>query len=128
MAWVFPDEASGATARLRDSLTDGRASVPSLWLVEVGNVLLAASRRGRVSADEWAGICASLDALPIEIEPVSTARVWGEALELAHRHGLSVYDATHLELALRLWLPLATLDRELTDAARSAGAQTPATP
>lgn len=128
MAWVFPDEASETTARLRDSLTDGRAFVPSLWPVEVGSVLLAAARRGRVGADEWAGICASLDALPIEIEPVSTTRVWGEALELAHRHQLSVYDATYLELALRLQLPLATLDRELAAAARSAGVHTPATP
>ena len=47
MAWVFPDEASEATGRLRDSLTGDRAFVPSLWLVEVGSVLLAATRRGR---------------------------------------------------------------------------------
>lgn len=127
MAWVFPDEASAATGRLRDSLIDDRAFVPSLWPVEVGSVLLAAARRGRVGADEWPRICASLEALPIEIEPVSTPRVWGQALALAERHDLSVYDAIYLELALRMKLPLATLDRALAAAARAAGVDTPAT-
>ena len=127
MAWVFPDEASEATGRLRDSLIDDRAFVPSLWPVEVGSVLLAAARRGRVDADEWPRICASLDALPIEVEPVSTPRVWGPTLTLAERHDLSVYDATYLELALRMKLPLATLDRALAAAAKTAGVDTPAT-
>ena len=127
MAWVFPDEASEATGRLRDSLIDDRAFVPSLWPVEVGSVLLTAARRGRVGADEWPRICANLEALPIEIEPVSTPRVWGPALALAERHDLSVYDATYLELALRMKLPLATLDRALSAAAKTAGVDTPAT-
>ena len=125
MAWVFPDEASEATGRLRDSLIGDRAFVPSLWPVEVGSVLLAATRRGRIGADEWPRICASLDALPVEVEPVSSSRVWGAALALADRHGLSVYDATYLELALRMRLPLATLDRALAAAARAAGVDTP---
>ncbi len=128
MAWVFPDEASEVTARLRDSLIDDRAFVPSLWPVEVGSVLLAAAHRGRISADDWTEICASLGALPIEIEPVSTVRVWEGALALADRYDLSIYDATYLELALRMRLPLATLDAELAAAARSAGVDTPAAP
>ena len=127
IAWIFPDEASEATDRLRDSLVDGRAFVPSLWPVEVGSVLLAAARRRRISSDDWPDIRASLEALPIEIEPVSTFRVWGSTLALADRHGLSVYDATYLELALRMRLPLATLDRALATAARAAGVATPAT-
>ena len=65
-------------------------------------------RRG-VVADEWPPICASLEALPIRVEVVSLSRVWGSALALANRHELSVYDATYLELALRMRLPLAML-------------------
>ncbi len=128
MTWVFPDEASGVTARLRDSLVDDRAFVPSLWPVEVGSVLLSATRRGRLRADEWAVIRASLLALPIEIEPVSPLRVWEAALSLADRFHLSVYDATYLELAMRMRLPLATLDKSLAAAARAAGIETPAMP
>ena len=69
MAWVFPDEATDATDWLRDSLVEGRAFVPSLWPAEVGNVLLTATRRGRIRVDEWPEIRANLEALPIEIEP-----------------------------------------------------------
>jgi predicted nucleic acid-binding protein len=44
-----------------------------------------------------------------------------ETLRLARRHGLSSYDASYLELALRNGLPLATLDERLGKAARAAG-------
>lgn len=125
MAWVFPDEATEATGRLRESLVGGRALVPSLWPIEVGNVLLAATRRGRIRVDEWPPIRANLEALPIEIDPVSTARVWKAALELAHAHDLSVYDAMYLELAARMRMPLATLDRALGEAGRAVGVDVP---
>ena len=125
MAWVFADEATEATARLRDSLIDDRAFVPSLWPIEVGSVLLAATKRSRLRADEWPAVCASLEALPIEIDPVSASRVWGPALALASEHNLSVYDAMYLELALRMRLPLATLDRALAAAAQAAGLDAP---
>ncbi|MCY3829978.1 MAG: type II toxin-antitoxin system VapC family toxin [Rhodospirillaceae bacterium] len=126
MAWVFPDEATEATARLRDSLVDNRAYVPSLWPVEVGSVLLAATRRGRIGVAEWPLICANLEALPIEIDPVSPSRTWGTALELAVTHDLSAYDAMYLELAVRLQIPLATLDRKLRAAGQAAGIDAPA--
>ncbi len=125
MAWVFPDEATEATNQLRDSLVESRAFVPSLWPVEVGNVLLVATRRNRIRVDDWREIRASLEALPIEIDPVTTSRAWGASLELARTHQLSVYDAMYLELAMRLQLPLATLDRALHRAARTVGVETP---
>ena len=121
MSWVFPDEASEATDRLRESMIEGRAFVPALWLVEVGNVLLTATRRGRISAGEWPRIRTNLEALPVEIDPVSTSRAWGATLELAREHRLSGYDATYLELAVRMQLPLATLDRALAASARAEG-------
>ena len=110
---------------MRNSLINDRAFVPSLWPVEVGSVSLAATKRGRLRADEWPVVCASLEALPIEIDPVSVSRVWGPALALADQHSLSVYDAMYLELALRLRLPLATLDRALAAAAQAAGLDAP---
>lgn len=126
MAWVFPDEATDATARLRDQLEDDRAVVPSLWAIEVGSVLLAAIKRKRIGAENWQELCAHLEALPIEIDPFSVSRVLGGALRLAHSYDLSVHDAVYLELALRRQLPLATLDQALGTAARAAGLDTPA--
>ena len=102
-------------------LLDTRAFVPALWPIETANVLLAATRRGRVAQDEWPGIRAHLDALPIEVDSVSASRTWGAALDLANAHALSVYDAMYLELAVRMRMPLATLDRALLGTARSAG-------
>ena len=125
MAWVFPDEATEETARLRDALRERRAFVPSLWPVEVANVLLVATRRGRIAETDWPRIWGNLEALPLTIDPASTSRIRGPVLDVAHAHGLSVYDAMYLELAVRMRLPLATLDRTLGDAARAAGLEVP---
>ncbi len=41
--------------------------------------------------------------------------------ELAARYRLTAYDAAYLDLALRLGLPLATLDADLKKAAQAEG-------
>jgi predicted nucleic acid-binding protein len=43
-------------------------------------------------------------------------------MALAERHGLTLYDATYLELSLRRGLPLATFDAALRRAATATGA------
>lgn len=123
MAWVFPDEASASTDALRESLVEDSAFVPALWAVETGNVLLTATSRGRIAKDDWRQLRESLQALPINIDPVSTDRVRGAALELADACRISAYDAMFLKLALRLRLPLATLDRELAAEAQASGVE-----
>lgn len=40
---------------------------------------------------------------------------------LSEKHGLTVYDAAYLELALRRNLPLGTLDADLRKAAQAEG-------
>jgi len=125
MSWVFPDEATESTDQLRESLVDGRAFVPALWPIEVANVLLVAARRRRIDRTEWPRIARNLEALPLVIDPGSTSRNWGEVLDVARTHRLSAYDAMYLELAIRMQLPLATLDRALAAAGRAAGVDVP---
>ena len=125
MAWMFRDEATDATDRLRDMLDENRALVPALWPTETANALLAATRRKRIKREEWPRLRTQLNALPIDIDPVSAARAWGPALDLAAVHDLTVYDATYLELAMRRGLPLATLDRALGAAAQAEGCMMP---
>ncbi len=120
MAWVFRDEATDRTEALRDALVTELAVAPELWPIEVANVLLVATRRGRLAEDDWRRIFADLGALPIEVDP-NTSNQALQILDLAHRHGISAYDAAYLELALRMQLPLATLDRKLAAACLSAG-------
>lgn len=57
----------------------------------------------------------------LEIEPVSVEDSLGRVRALAAAHGLSVYDACYMDLAMRLGLPLATVDDRLAEAARTAG-------
>ena len=45
-------------------------------------------------------------------------------LDIARGHGLTVYDAAYLEVALRRSLPLATLDRRRCKAAEAIGVST----
>ena len=64
-------------------------------------------------------ILVRLQLFPVAIDSETGKNAWNETLKLADRHQLTVYDATYLELALRLALPLATLDRELRKAAQA---------
>ena len=57
-----------------------------------------------------------LIAMPIERE-FEVQDVWTKTVGLSDQHGLSVYDAAYLEVAMRRSLPLATLDKELRRAA-----------
>lgn len=75
MAWIFPDGGTASTDLLRESLVEDSAFVPALWPAENGNVLLMATRRGRIAKDDWRLIREDLQALPINIDPVSTDRV-----------------------------------------------------
>ena len=121
MAWVFADERNESTDALRESLVQDNAVVPALWPIEVGNVLLVATRRGRITKAEWPRVCDDLLALPIDIDPVSSERVLRTVLPLAETNNVSVYDAMYLELALRLGMPLATLDQQLAAAGKANG-------
>ncbi len=123
MAWIFPEEASDRTSAVRESLLEESAHVPGLWPIEVANVLLMATRRGRVLATEWPKLLADLAALPIEVDDETGSRALGDSLHLASEHGLSVYDAVYLELAVRRDLPIATLDQGLTAACHAAGVE-----
>ena len=125
LAWVFPDESSEVANRLRKGLRTGEAIAPPLLAYEIGNALLNAVRRGRISRAERKKLCGVLAALPIEVDSLSAPRVWGATGDLAEEHGITIYDASYLELAVRTGLPLATLDHVLARAAESAGVSVP---
>jgi predicted nucleic acid-binding protein len=117
LAWCFEDEQTPAVMALLDRATETGATAPMLWPLEALNGLLAAQRRRRLDADRRAQLAALLHALPVTIDTETADRAWAATAELADRFGLSVYDAAYLEVALRRGLPLATLDRDLAQAA-----------
>jgi predicted nucleic acid-binding protein len=117
LAWLDPSESTDAVRSVFDRIGRTAAWVPGLWRIEVANVLEMRVRRGRNDVDFRDNTLADLALLPIQLDPETHNRAWGETTRLAVRHRLTVYDAVYLELALRRALPLATLDRELRAAA-----------
>lgn len=54
LAWCFPEEATPATAKLLDRMADETAAVPSLWFLEIVNVLALSERKGRINSSKVA--------------------------------------------------------------------------
>ncbi|WP_018291475.1 type II toxin-antitoxin system VapC family toxin [Verrucomicrobium sp. 3C] len=121
LTWFFEDEASPETDVLFERVRDDGAVVPALWFLELSNVLLQAERRGRITASDVAMRLDLITELPISVDQETTARAWREILTMARAEGLTTYDATYLELAVRRGLPLLTKDNELAEAANRQG-------
>ncbi|HQB30181.1 MAG TPA: type II toxin-antitoxin system VapC family toxin [Syntrophales bacterium] len=85
--------------------------------LEAGNVLLVAERKMRLGQASVVRFLALLSGLPITVEQKSPERMLKEIVSLAREHGLSTCDASYLDLAMRLELPLATQDASLVNAA-----------
>jgi predicted nucleic acid-binding protein len=123
--WIMPDENSPLADMLLDRVAVGGAIVPPLFRIEVGNALLLAVRRKRIASDFCSRAFERIGALPLDLDSQGADYVWTTCMDLAATHGLSLYDATYLELAKRLRLPLATLDARLAEAAIRAGVAAP---
>jgi predicted nucleic acid-binding protein len=107
LPWVFGDEATPACDALLDQLgARARAWVPSLWHLELGNVLLGAKRRNRIDQAGIEAFLSQLAVYDIAVDDQTTERAWQKTLDLAMQYGLSTYNAAYLELALRRGVPL----------------------
>ncbi|MFZ2631276.1 MAG: type II toxin-antitoxin system VapC family toxin [Desulfosalsimonadaceae bacterium] len=118
MAWCFGDEISPYADFILGSLKNTAAIVPSIWPLEVGNVLLVAERKKRLSEAASNKFIALLSDLPIIVEPEPPDRMIREIFSLARKSRLSTYDASYLDLAMKRGLSIATLDDRLIAAAK----------
>lgn len=121
MSWCFPDERNPYARDVLKALPGTAAVVPTLWPLEVANILLVGERRSRISQADSATFIGLLEGLPIRIDDETSAHAMKASLNLAREQNLSVYDASYLELALRRGLPIATLDAKLKAAAVAIG-------
>ena len=119
IAWVHPGQATPATDALLAAVGQGtQIVVPSLWPVEMANVLLVLERRRKLRADERTLALAALRNLACSVDHEMSALALTDLSQLATELSLSVYDAAYLELAVRLNVPLACKDGPLREAAR----------
>ena len=115
-SWLMPDEAGLDLVGLA-----GRHEVfaaPGLIWAEIRNILVVSERRGRVAPDISDQALEAIGQLGIVLDHApSNAAV----MALARKHGLTVYDALYLDLALREGAVLATHDAALKRAASAEG-------
>jgi predicted nucleic acid-binding protein len=124
LLWLVP-LTNPAGAAYADSallaLKESQAIVPSLFALEVANVVAKVEAKGLVSEADSQRFISLLGQLELVTDVETMAHALGDTLNLARRYKLSAYDAAYLELALRKGLSLATLDADLSQAAARAG-------
>lgn len=120
LAWAFADESSGEADQAMTFAAERGLVVPAIWWYEIRNALVTGERRGRIEPESSRAVLAALaDLNPVRDFEHNEPTI----LELARSHGLSVYDAAYLEVARRLELPLATIDKSLRRVAGMAGVE-----
>lgn len=121
IAGLAPDEGHARCVELVNRAAVERAAAPAIWPFEVLNVLALKRRKRAISEESYDWTLRSLRAMKIAIDSGDLLEISIAANRLAQQHALTVYDAAYLDLARRLSLPLATLDRQLAHAAMQQG-------
>ncbi|MCC5602626.1 type II toxin-antitoxin system VapC family toxin [Nostoc favosum] len=117
ISWCLVDENDDYANAILAMMPDSEAFVPGIWSLEIANTLVVAERRNRMTKKQSEQAIALLQSLLIQVDLVTDAKALDTTLKLARQESLAAYDAAYLELALRLQLPLATLDTRLAEAA-----------
>lgn len=119
LAWFLKDERTAFTDTAFELLETEEGWVPFLWRLEFPNALLFAERKRRVGREQRLEILDNAAQLVLRTDhALPDIR---SLSALAERRGLTVYDASYLELALRLGYDLITLDRQLAEGAAAEG-------
>lgn len=118
LSWCFTDEATPETYKILSRLDEESAVVPSLWHLEVANILCLAVRKRRIAEQRMRSFLRDLEILPIMIDTETMSFALTDTLNLCLRYALTSYDAAYLELAYRLRVPLASKDKALCRAAK----------
>lgn len=117
VSWLIDDEQDSHSSALLDIVAGNGALVPAHWTLEVGNALLCAMRRKRLSPGQRERGIHLLGKLPITKDTETSTHAWDTTMSLADKHQLTLYDAAYLELVIRADMPLATFDTALRHAA-----------
>ena len=90
-----------------------RAVVPQIFHLELANVARTKVRRREIDWPQAEVLLRETAGWPVEVRTVAWEKAWALSME----HGLTVYDAAYLHLALEVRVPLMTLDSQLIAAA-----------
>jgi predicted nucleic acid-binding protein len=121
LSWCFTNEQSPESLAVLQLARCSLTIVPSLWHIETCNVLGMAFRKQRLREADLHVVLRLLTSLEMHTDMAVPFVGTSALLPLMQAYALTAYDAVYLELALRLNLPLATLDTDLATAAEQAG-------
>ncbi len=122
LAWSLDDETDSRADEALTIVEQSGALVPTLWTYEIANSLTHFVRRSRLDTVRAQTILSALRQLNIVAVPPEAADWYVETNALAVKHGLSMYDAAYLHLAIAARVRLATADKRLGAAATAEGA------
>jgi predicted nucleic acid-binding protein len=117
--WLLPDEAG--SLEILAQLDVDQAFVPSIFRVEVCNLLNMAVKRQRISLAAAIEQMELISQLQIQTIVDFSAET---VLNIAARNQLTAYDATYLVLALEMRAILSSRDKKLLAAAYAEGLET----
>lgn len=123
MSSILPDETQNKVEEIfyRISQREFIVYVPSIFYLECSNVLVSSLSRNRINQKSFEEYSNLLKLMPITVDKFSaTSESIYSITRLANKHNLSSYDASYIDLAIRLEASIASLDKKLLDACAKA--------
>ena len=117
VAWLYPGQATAYTERLLERSGSSTLHASFIWPAEFANAASVMVKRGILTDELGAEMIRMVDAFDLVVDrtPADLRQIY----QISRRYGLSAYDASYLELAIRLKLPLATRDAALKKASQT---------
>lgn len=123
MSSILPDETQNKVEDIfyRISQREFIVYVPSIFYLECSNVLVSSLSRDHITQESFEEYSNLLKLMPITVDKFSaTTESIYSISRLANKYNLSSYDASYLDLAIRLEASIASLDKKLLDACTKA--------
>lgn len=123
MSSILPDETQNKVEDIfyRISQREFIVYVPSIFYLECSNVLVSSLSRDHITQESFEEYSNLLKLMPITVDKFSaTTESIYSISRLANKYNLSSYDASYLDLAIRLEASIASLNKKLLDACTKA--------
>lgn len=118
-SWFLKDEKNDYSEWVLSQMhSEKNIFVPSVWLLEITNLLFNAQRRRRIDRNFREAALMQIPRLSLTILPAPTAADLPTLCLYSDKHQLTAYDAEYLRLAVEGGYLLASLDGNLIAAAK----------
>lgn len=120
LAALFEDERHEAAINIQLAIRSRQeaAYAPPIFFYEIYNAIMMGLRRNRYDWNIARQHISHAESFPVQTD---LRQPMQHVAELSHKHQLTIYDASYLELAARKQAPLATFDKALANAAKAEG-------